>query len=229
MNKSIYINSPGRCGSHWLRNILIALLGLKQTRIGNWSNEDRIYNDHRYFPELRFWEDRMNILVMIRDPRDVCVSAVYYMLYINRMRSDELQECLSNFHCSFMSNNFNELMDHYKNEGFNIPWFESYVSEKNDINHVLIKYEDMIQNGVQTVRDFLIKCRYDCQEIEEVFKKHSFRKLTGRFPGEENVMNHNRKGIVGDWRNYFTEYQNRAFCKKFGHILNAIGYSLTGV
>jgi lipopolysaccharide transport system ATP-binding protein len=46
----------------------------------------------------------------------------------------------------------------------------------------------------------------------------------GRSKGTEDPVSHYRKGIAGDWRNYFTPRVADAFKKRFGDILIAAGY-----
>ena len=51
-----------------------------------------------------------------------------------------------------------------------------------------------------------------------------FEARSGRKPGEEDVTSHERKGIAGDWRNYFTPKVTREFKQRYGSLLVATGY-----
>jgi len=46
----------------------------------------------------------------------------------------------------------------------------------------------------------------------------------GRQRGEEDVHSHVRKGVSGDWRQYFTAPVKVAFKERFGDVLIACGY-----
>ncbi len=46
----------------------------------------------------------------------------------------------------------------------------------------------------------------------------------GRQPGQENERHHYRKGVAGDWRNYFTPQVTAAFKERYGDLLIALGY-----
>jgi hypothetical protein len=46
----------------------------------------------------------------------------------------------------------------------------------------------------------------------------------GRMRGAEDVMNHYRKGIAGDWVNYFTPDHVEEFNSQFGDLLIRLGY-----
>ena len=45
--------------------------------------------------------------------------------------------------------------------------------------------------------------------VEAAVKEHAFKNITGRKIGEEDVSSHKRKGIVGDWKNYFNQEMAR--------------------
>jgi lipopolysaccharide transport system ATP-binding protein len=46
----------------------------------------------------------------------------------------------------------------------------------------------------------------------------------GRKPGNEDTQAHERKGIAGDWRNYFTDRVSTEFKRCYGSLLVATGY-----
>jgi len=53
----------------------------------------------------------------------------------------------------------------------------------------------------------------------------SFNKLArGRSRGEENNSSHYRKGIHGDWENYFNERLKKEFKERYGDLLVHLGY-----
>ena len=50
-------------------------------------------------------------------------------------------------------------------------------------------------------------------------------KCTGRKPGNEDIQAHERKGIAGDWRNYFTDRVSTELGRVcYGSLLVATGY-----
>lgn len=46
----------------------------------------------------------------------------------------------------------------------------------------------------------------------------------GRQPGQEDEHHHYRKGVAGDWRNYFTPHVTDAFKERYGDLLIHLGY-----
>lgn len=62
--------------------------------------------------------------------------------------------------------------------------------------------------------------------IPTVLDRFTFTSLSGsqRRPGEVDEMNHYRKGIPGDWRNYFTARHMKAFRERYGDLAERLGY-----
>jgi hypothetical protein len=55
--------------------------------------------------------------------------------------------------------------------------------------------------------------------------RNSFnRRSGGRLHGEEDQRNHYRKGVSGDWRNYFTPKVKDAFKERYAGLLSRLGY-----
>ncbi|MCX6033080.1 MAG: sulfotransferase domain-containing protein [Chloroflexi bacterium] len=55
--------------------------------------------------------------------------------------------------------------------------------------------------------------------------RNSFeRKTRGRHQGVEDIKHHYRKGVAGDWRNYFTLRVKGAFKERYGGLLCQLGY-----
>lgn len=58
-----------------------------------------------------------------------------------------------------------------------------------------------------------------------LLRRHSFaRKSGGRARGTENIKHHYRKGVAGDWRNYFTTRLKDAFKQRYPNLLGKLGY-----
>lgn len=61
--------------------------------------------------------------------------------------------------------------------------------------------------------------------LQRILARNAFeRKADGRARGEENVQHHYRKGVAGDWRNYFTPRVTAAFKERYGDLLVQLGY-----
>ena len=63
------------------------------------------------------------------------------------------------------------------------------------------------------------------ERFREVVLASRFERLTHGLPrGQECITAHERKGIAGDWHNYFNVRVKQAFKARYGGLLVATGY-----
>jgi hypothetical protein len=70
----------------------------------------------------------------------------------------------------------------------------------------------------------LLKVEPDQVRLKEVSEKYSFKNQARRDPGEEKKSSFLRKGIAGDWRNYFNKETRAVFQEYAGKELIRLGY-----
>jgi hypothetical protein len=164
---------------------------------------------------------------VIRDPRDVVVSAYFshryshavndgwqrLTLHREQLEKVDIDEGLM-LEIDFSSLNFNRMNQ----------W--NYA----DSNILEIKMEDLLvaeKKSFITIFSFLDLYPHPLTEsdLESILDAESFIKKTkGRKPGEENQEHHFRKGISGDWKNYFNEKHKDHFKSKYQFLLEKLGY-----
>lgn len=93
-------------------------------------------------------------------------------------------------------------------------------------DELIIRYEDMLADE-QAVFERI--CRHvgfnTPDEVRQrVVAFNNFENCTGRKPGEEDQASHRRKGVVGDWRNHFSDRVKDVFKEQFGEHMIATGY-----
>jgi hypothetical protein len=91
----------------------------------------------------------------------------------------------------------------------------------------LIKYEDLLKNDEAILERVLLRhCRLPVSRARllEVIRANRFEARSGRPRGTEDIKSHERKGVAGDWRNYFTPKVTKEFKARYGSILVATGY-----
>jgi SAM-dependent methyltransferase/tetratricopeptide (TPR) repeat protein len=100
-----------------------------------------------------------------------------------------------------------------------------------DAEESFLRYEDMIARDLEILPPVLLdQCQLPVsrERLEEVIIANRFDKLSGgRAPGQEDVTSHARKGIAGDWKNYFTPRVERIFNARFGDLLVRAGYEVS--
>jgi hypothetical protein len=171
---------------------------------------------------------------VVRDPRDIVISAYFSHLYSHptkawpqliahreRLQSVSQDEGLR-LEMAFLQGVFRALGNwDYAGSRF----FE-------------VRMEDMIQNPPSTI---LKVCRYlglvpdeaatlESGQLSEdavlsvVHERRFSVQAAGRKAGEEDVASHFRKGVAGDWRNYFTPDHIRLFKEHYNTLLIHMGY-----
>ncbi len=228
-----------RAGSQWIRKILTLLAGPRVVA----PRADRAQffcgplRAGAVYPALfvsrQEFESRIRpagsqSLVIIRDPRDTLVSGYFSVKVSHRIdeapmgslrrqlldldgRDPGVAEGVGLIH----------LMDEWlwKVAEIIVSWIES--------GEEVIRYEDLLERDVEILVPRL-SGRLGLatpQRVEQIVRECRFEQLTrGRARGQEDVTRHERKGIAGDWRNYFNAKVKDAFKARYGGLLVAAGY-----
>lgn len=170
----------------------------------------------KYFPDAK-------IIHLVRDGRDVVTSGVFDWLW----REDPIFER----HALYVHRNgkvrMNRFFDDKSLESWINHWSEVVIEmEGNSQKSILIKYEDMIRNlhtELERICDW-IGVAATTTEIGHAVTASGFQKLSGRLQGQEDPKSKMRKGIVGDWRRFFTKRDGMIFHELAGDLLLKLGY-----
>lgn len=175
-----------------------------------------------------------NVFCVIRDGRDVMVSAYYYMLIYNEKNPswmvDKIRAKLQfRDYADITINlpNFIEFMFTAYTKGYFRTRWDRFVLSWYERGQNLIKYEDLLNNPVVTVAEGLEKVlhkKVDWDHLTSVVEHYSFKNLTGRERGHENINSFLRKGIAGDWKSKFTKEASKVFDYYAGDTLIKLGY-----
>jgi len=57
-----------------------------------------------------------------------------------------------------------------------------------------------------------------------IYRMRFSNKSKGRLRGQEDVKNHYRKGVAGDWGNHFNQEHRRFFKDNYNDLLIKLGY-----
>ncbi|XP_078678392.1 sulfotransferase 1B1-like [Branchiostoma floridae x Branchiostoma belcheri] len=162
-------------------------------------------------PGLARPSQKIKVLVLMRNPKDVCTSFYHWSHQVNYFKTPESWE---KFQADFLEGKVQQ-GSYYEHV---LGWWEM----KEDPHFLFIKYEDLKKTMFSTVKKiaaFLNKTLSD-EEVEFVMKSCSFET-----PIEEGkkLARIKRKGVVGDWKNYFTEAQSEAFDTRFEETFEGSG------
>lgn len=159
-------------------------------------------------------------IIMYRDLRDQCVSRYFHVLNDPLHRDNNLYHSLLKEEA--MSHNIQITIDYY------MTWVENWRTEmkRQPERFYEVKYETLHVNPAETLSGILnfFEIMISSNEIEQIVQKVT--KQT-KFDIKENFSQKKgtaRKGIVGDWRNHFSEEHVKVFKEKCGQHLIDCGY-----
>lgn len=193
---------------------------------------------------------------VIRDPRDVLVSAYFSHCYSHPIRAEgswiaEFRRQLSvapDIECGllleleFLSNVFAALATwNYANPHVCEARYETLIADPvREFARIFRTLEIRTpQLGLTTLvaiaRDrrhtrhhggsMPLRTTLPMPLLRRIIAANAFeRQAAGRQVGEEDVHHHYRKGVAGDWRNYFTPRVTTAFQERYGDLLIQLGY-----
>jgi hypothetical protein len=94
-------------------------------------------------------------------------------------------------------------------------------------NYTEVRYEDLLERPNEEIERLAGFLGADTREkaVQQAVGSASFEKLSkGRQRGQEDTSSFYRKGVAGDWRNYFTERDKEIYKEEAGELLIRLGY-----
>jgi hypothetical protein len=159
---------------------------------------------NRYFSKAK-------IIFLVRDGRDVLTSGVFDWIYRQNLESPRYKK--------YVKGNEHANVDRFFLDKDIHTWTSYWNQSFDTISGIsatpfTIRYEDLKSNQETTLIklfDFLeIHNTKSC--IEKCIELSAFGKMSsGRLPGEMSPTAKVRNGMVGDWKNFFTDEDVRLF------------------
>lgn len=219
-----------KSGGTWFSQMLADYLGLPFARntLRPSMRSSVLHGHHLY--NSRFH----NVFCVIRDGRDVTISAYYHWLFENEWNNpsfvrdnrrylgfsdfDNIRENLPRFIEFFF-------VEHHK-ASLHFNW-ATFIDSWDRRDVPIIKYEDLLASPLETVANSIHQVTQ--QEINEerlsvAIEKFSFRNVAKRTQGDERKSSFVRKGVAGDWVNHFSRDAKKIFSEVAGEQLILCGY-----
>ena len=160
--------------------------------------------------------------VVIRDLRDTLVSAYFSIRYSHPPVNGRVPDQRGALAGCGAEDGLLLLMQTWLSLPAQVQW--SWAAGREP----LIRYEDLLDNDLEVLESVLLdRCELGVsrERLREAVRQYRFENWTGGRPrGQEDQLSHERKGIAGDWRNYFTAKVAAEFKYRFGSVLIATGY-----
>ncbi len=235
----IIIASYPKCGATWLARLLGKLLDCEVTgkesnialaqegagRPGkyivrqlhcavSYDDADELLPEGDKIYPLKWSGEK--IILMMRDPRDIAVSVMYYW---NMKKLGAAIKTLAH-----PSHILDVSLSDYLSAWWSAPF--SYSE---------ILYERLLLMPEETLMDLLVKLKLpvpDVDKLESIIKEESFTQRRKRIEKKSDFVSYNkaiqlrhmRKGAIGDWKIHFNRSDGKAFHRYFWDLLFRLGY-----
>jgi hypothetical protein len=222
------VNEFPKSGGTWVGQMLGRALGVPFPRNRLPVLRPSIMHGHYLVP----WGMK-NVVVCWRDGRDVMVSWYHQQLISHEWNERQVRKSRK------------ELPLHdYEDVYENLPAFIEYAFTRPHSPRfswtdfvrrwhgrkaaIHVRYEDLRRETARELRRVVHgltgERRLSPEEATAIVEEFSFERQAGRRPGEEDRGSFLRKGVVGDWRNYFSPQAREMFDRYAGDELLLLGY-----
>jgi hypothetical protein len=200
-----------KCGGSWISNMIRSYVGSSFNEGYRLIGRDEVIQKHvRYRPGL------VRVVVVVRDPRDMFVSAYYHETSLtDRNISLRIERYFRRDPERPTAEDFAEYLEakllHVTHPRFFYSQFlDSWLGRP---GVCVVRYEDFLEDAeAQLIRVVRFLGRpVDLDTIRSAVSENSFENATrrrygiGRPNGVEDNTRFVRKGIVGDWKNHFNK------------------------
>jgi lipopolysaccharide transport system ATP-binding protein len=224
-----------KAGSQWIYAILRNCLPprrLVQPQFNRGQFLDQPVLPGKVYPTLYVTRDEFEAIelpprwrrfVVIRDLRDTLVSG-YFSIKLSHpaFESEPVQRLRETLRSTSLEEGLVHMTHTWLATSARIQ--ESWLDE----GQALLRYEDLLERDIGILEPLLIdECALPVARwrLRRAIKAARFERASGgRARGTEDVNAHQRKGVAGDWRTYFTPAVKEAFKDAYGEIVIAAGY-----
>ncbi len=172
---------------------------------------------------------------VLRDGRDVIISFYHHMMIGNKRMAAHARDTYRAM-CPFddyddVKGNLPKYIDfiftEYRKKPGKFSWKDHVNSYWGKEGVVFIRYEDLLEDTAGTMFNALYKKlgeEPNLDRLRGIEEKYSFKNQSKREKGTEKKDHFLRKGIAGDWKNYFGDEAAAMFDKHAGKELVRFGY-----
>jgi hypothetical protein len=229
-----------RCGTTWMRDIIMKVC--EKTKMNyyviggtdsNFPNNPDNVNSFTCYVNSKLIDTQQvkspfKGFHLIRDPRDCLISDYYSRKFSHSTNNKKMEALRSKLLDLPMENGLLEMLKFQQTYGY-IAQIQDWKIEANS-TILDITFEELVRNEYKGIKKIFSFLEIDLENgvMEKIIKECSFAEITGREPGEEDQKRHRRKGISGDWKNYFSEDTplKKAIYEVLEPILLNLGYNL---
>ena len=170
----------------------------------------------QYFPNSK-------TIQLVRDGRDVVTSGTFDWILKDSHGTDRFSFFVEKRPGIRMKRFFDDkMLDRWVT-----LWRQPIEAYERFEQGLVIRYESMKDNQAAVLRQVFdyLGCESSEPVIAECIERATFEKMSGRQVGDDaQPLAKARKGIAGDWKNYFTRRDGQLFDELAGDLLIKLGY-----
>lgn len=228
ISDSIVLTEYPKSGGSWMSQMLSAALNIPYTRNRLPVIGSQIL--HGCFMKV---SSNIDTVVVWRDGRDTMIS-YYFHLMIDKpitsaMAGNSVRNVLGIKDPLDINANLPRFVEWACTGGYpRFTWGDFVNRWHGEENVAFTSYEACLLDPYSELRKILLSFdRSDCsdEKLKSIVEQHSFESQSSRKRGEEDVNSFIRKGIAGDWKNYFNKEASEIFLHHCGEELILLGYS----
>ena len=234
-DNDVFLVSYPKSGNTWMRFLLANYISGGRVDL---SQTDRLVPDIEYNPQdiietlkpriikthYPFTEKYKRVVYIVRDGRDVAVS---YFHHLKKFRQLEADTSFSDYLGNFIEGKVGPFGDW----GAHV---DGWLDGAKDM--LLIRYEDMLAEAPKVLESVVRYCELKVDEKQIIDSVSAcslieLREIEKRQFNDIKVLSNSdpsayffRKGISGDWKNYFSVIDERKFLAAFSGAMSRVGY-----
>jgi len=163
----------------------------------------------------------------MRDPRDIVVSW-YFSVRFSHKPVGRIPEHRKEFENMSIKAGLIYSINYLHKFGLFYALSSWVEAPEIDPNVMLVRFEDLVREDNASIFGKIFDhCDIPVPEkiLGQLLSDYSFDKLSGgRQKGVENTRDHYRKGVTGDWQNYFDSDISNVFSSKTGDLTYILDY-----
>lgn len=228
-----------KCGSNWFRRLYreVATLNALNIEVSkptdnaintsifvHSKNTLRLHRNPKPYQVLKDGTADAPILLCMRDPKDVVVSQYWSWKNTHKNNSAKILRYREKLTALSVEDGMLLLIE--SREFPYLTAMEEWAPVLGKENLHVIRYEDLLSDFAKAFRKSVesLGLHIGEPETQALEEKYSFRNIVKREPGVENTTSHYRKGVSGDWQNYFTDSIAAAFDEHYASLCASLGY-----
>lgn len=181
------------------------------------------YNSYNSIPKPGSYKT----FCIIRDPRDIIVSWYFSVKYSHPLMG-KIPQHREILHQRSLSQGLIYCIEYLKGFGL-FESLKSWVNLPGNAYHIRVfRFEDIVNVDRQlaVITELFSHCQIslDTDETGSLLDKYHFQRMQKKKSGKYSKVSHYRKGVPGEWKEYFDEKVTEAFEKLAGNLVHELGY-----